>query len=74
VLFLVHGVLVDQHLKGDPVNLFGAEKLSLLLCFAVAAWASWARLRHAVRRRAQGPVEKVEAHWDTPVPAEWAEG
>jgi sulfoxide reductase heme-binding subunit YedZ len=74
VLFFVHGVFVDQHLQGDPVNLFDSEKLSLVFCFAVVGWASWMRLRHALRRRHRGRAEKVEAHWDAPVPVEWAEG
>ncbi|MCG6957028.1 MAG: ferric reductase-like transmembrane domain-containing protein [Gemmatimonadetes bacterium] len=73
-LFFIHGVFVEQHLKGDPVNLFGTEKLSLLFCFAVVAWASWARLRHALRLPARGAVKEVEAHWDAPVPVEWGEG
>jgi len=74
VLFFIHGVFVDQRLEGDPVNLFDTEKLSLLLCFGVVAWASWVRLRRQLRRRAQGRAEKVEAHWDAPVPVEWVEG
>ena len=73
MLFYVHGLFVDQRLTGDPVNLLDTEKLSIVGCFALVAWATWMRLRWELRRRNVGKAAKVEEHWDAPVPTEWAE-
>ncbi|MCG6989702.1 MAG: ferric reductase-like transmembrane domain-containing protein [Gemmatimonadetes bacterium] len=73
VLFFVHGAFVDQRLQGQSVNLLDPEKLSIVICFALVAWASWVRLRHELRKRAAGKSDDI-SHWDAPVPVDWAEG
>lgn len=74
VLFFVHGAFVDQRLEGDTVNLFDAEKVSIIVCFLLVVWASWARLRFELRKRAAGKAGKDMRHWEAPVPVEWVEG
>ncbi len=53
-LFFVHGLLMDPHLEGRPVDWIDAEKVSVEICAAVVAAASLFRLRFALRRRAAG--------------------
>jgi predicted ferric reductase len=73
VLFYIHGLLLNQRLNTDPVNLIDAEKLSIMGCFVLVAWATWMRIRHHLRQRAAGRAEEIEETWDAPVPAEWVE-
>ena len=56
VLFFIHGIWSDQTLKGNPVDLLDAEKVSIELCALVVIVASAFRLRVALRHRAARAV------------------
>ncbi len=51
-LFLVHGVLSDQTLKDQKVDLLDGEKVAIEACGAALVLATGARIRHELRHRA----------------------
>ncbi len=65
-LFLVHGVLSDQTLKNQKVDLLDGEKVAIEGCGVALALATGARVRHELRRRALKalpPAEGERAEW-----------
>ncbi len=71
ILFIVHGAFLDPKLTNQPINFIDPEKLSIVICAAVTLWATWARTRVALRKRAAHKAKSL-AHWDDPSPVEWA--
>jgi len=51
-LFFVHGILSDQTLKGNPVDIFDGEKVAIEACLVlIAGLAAWRLLRGISRGR-----------------------
>ncbi len=59
-LFLVHGILSDQTLKNQKVDLLDGEKVAIEACGAAIALATGARVRHELRRRALKALPPAE--------------
>lgn len=50
ILFFIHGLLTDPHLKNSPFNPLDAEKLLVELCFALVLLGITLRARYAFRK------------------------
>lgn len=59
-LFLVHGVLSDQTLKNQKVDLLDGEKVAIEACGAALALATGARIRHEQVHRAAKALTRWE--------------
>lgn len=51
ILFIVHGVMLDQHLKDRPIDFFDAEKVLSELCGIVLIAATVVRYRYHLKTK-----------------------